>query len=244
MKALIMRADADQAFATARVLIEKGFQILCVESHKVAYALVRLDTIDLLVMDEVIAGQMTHSLALSGERRNPYLSTILLTDRIGPATDDLYELIPCLHALVGNDTPAQLLGQLAVASVSNRDAVAERVAHNEMLDAVEQESVDLTWDGPDMSVGTAVDDLPSYADVAAGTPELAESSSEDHVNIFSNVLAKSTDIDDNDPENLLADDLTTVPAFKAFERFDGAPSARVAQVSIIGEGRPAGVGLQ
>ena len=96
MKALILRSDAKASVATAHALIEKGFQILSVDTQAVAHALIRVDTIDLLVMDERIEGQLTHAIALSGERRNPYLSTILLTDRKAHETDDLFDLIPCL----------------------------------------------------------------------------------------------------------------------------------------------------
>ncbi|MCG3267273.1 imidazoleglycerol-phosphate dehydratase [Yoonia sp. I 8.24] len=220
MKALILRSNADAAVATARVLIEKGFQVLCVESHKVAYALVRLDTIDLLVMDETINGQLTHSLALSGERRNPYISTILLTERIGSQTDDLYDLIPCLHALVGQRTPAALLGQLAVASVSNKDAIAARVAHNEMQDAAEEAPVDLTWDGFDVNeppiAAAAIDRVADYEvdDVA--------------------VIAPALDDFDDEVVNMLED----MPKFGPVYPLKRTP-AHIAKVSIIGEGGPA-----
>ncbi|MDO6590237.1 imidazoleglycerol-phosphate dehydratase [Loktanella sp. D2R18] len=226
MKALILRSDADAAVATARVLIEKGFQVLCVESHKVAYALVRLDTINLLVMDETINGHLTHSLALSGERRNPYLSAILLTDRIGSQTDDLYDLIPCLHALVGLRTPASLLGQLAVTSVSNKDAIAARVAQNEMQDAAETAPVDLNWDGFDVTeqAPVAFDDdtpnIPSFADIAATAPAL------DDVDAH---------LDDLDGVDDLAVDVA--PLFGPFKPL-AQPPAQIAKVSIIGEGRP------
>lgn len=46
MKALILRNEANDAVATARVLIEKAVQILCVETPSVAHALIRIDTID------------------------------------------------------------------------------------------------------------------------------------------------------------------------------------------------------
>jgi hypothetical protein len=52
VKALILQKDAGAACATSRVLIDKGFQILGVETLAVAHALIRVDTIDLLVMDE------------------------------------------------------------------------------------------------------------------------------------------------------------------------------------------------
>ncbi len=220
MKALILRSNADAAVATARVLIEKGFQVLCVESHKVAYALVRLDTIDLLVMDETIEGQLTHSLALSGERRNPYISTILLTERIGSQTDDLYDLIPCLHALVGQRTPAALLGQLAVASVSNKDAIAARVARNEMQDAAEEAPADLTWDGLDVSeqpiAAAAIDQVVDHEidDVAAIAPSLDDFAEE------------------------AVDMLEDMPKFGPVYPLKRAPT-HIAKVSIIGEGGPA-----
>ncbi|MFT6945324.1 MAG: hypothetical protein ACJAUW_001906 [Yoonia sp.] len=77
-----------------------------------------MDTIDLLVMDERIDGQLTHSIALSGERRSPYLSVIMLTDRDGAETDDLF---PCLYALAGSGTAPHVLGLLAMSAVSNVD---------------------------------------------------------------------------------------------------------------------------
>ena len=246
MKALILRSDADAAVSTARVLIEKGFQILCVESHKVAYALVRLDTIDLLVMDERINGQLTHSLMLSAERRNPYISGILFTDRIGKETDDLYELFPCLYALVGRKMDSKLLGKLAVAAVSNKEAIAARVAANAMMDAAEEEDIDFTWDGADMTetfvaadpVDQQIADVPAYADVAQDMPQLA-----DHGVAFDD---HDDDLDDYFDE--LDDDAVEAPpaavAFRSFERFDRRPSNHIAQVSIIGEGRPVAAKMQ
>jgi hypothetical protein len=127
MKALILQQDADAACATSRALIDKGFQILCVETLAVAHALIRVDTIDLLVMNERFDGQLTHSIALSGERRSPYLSVIMLTDRDGAETDDLYDLIPCLYALAGSGTAPHVLGQLAMSAVSNMDEAIARV---------------------------------------------------------------------------------------------------------------------
>ncbi len=180
MKALILRNDAKASVATARALIDKGFQILSVDTLAVAHALIRVDTIDLLVMDERIEGQLTHAIALSGERRNPYLSAILLTDRSGEETDDLYALIPTLYALMGEATAPALLGQLALSAVSNVEEVAARVARNAAVDAAEVAA------GPDVAplilsrtdIALEVDEIeesgPSYADVAIASPELAE----------------------------------------------------------------------
>lgn len=169
MKALILQKDASAACATSRVLIDKGFQILCVETLAVAHALIRVDTIDLLIMDERFDGQLTHSIALSGERRSPYLSVIMLTDRDGTETDDLYDLIPCLYALAGTGTAPHVLGQLAMSAVSNVEEAIARVNRRLAAEKAETEQADDTFDDADV-----FDIDPSFADIAIAAPELAE----------------------------------------------------------------------
>lgn len=127
MKALILRKNATATASCAQALIDKGFQVVCVDTRKVARALIQLETIDLLVMDEQVDGRLTHALALSAERRNPYVSTIMVTDRTGPETDDLYDLIPCLYGLVGSESSGRLISQLALASTENFDEAQARV---------------------------------------------------------------------------------------------------------------------
>ncbi|MEM8538584.1 MAG: hypothetical protein AAGF56_12085 [Pseudomonadota bacterium] len=127
MKALILRSDPDAALATAQVMTKRGFQVMCLQSLTVAHALIRLDTLDVVIMDEVIEGQLTHAIALSAERRNGRLSAIVLTDRPRAETDDLYALVPSLYALVGTDTAADLLGQLAMSAMQNVDDIADAV---------------------------------------------------------------------------------------------------------------------
>ncbi len=137
MKALLLRHDVEAAAGDAQALIDKGFQVVCVETRNVAHALMRIETVDLLVMEERIGGRLTHALALSAERHNPYISTVLMTDRPGSETDELYELIPSLYALVGTDTAPRLLGQLALSSVENYDEIEARVRRNIEIDAAE-----------------------------------------------------------------------------------------------------------
>lgn len=169
MKALILQEDSDAACATSRVLIDKGFQILCVETLAVAHALIRVDTIDLLVMDERFDGQLTHSIALSGERRSPYLSVIMLTDRHGSETDELYDLIPCLYALAGTGTAPPVLGQLAMSAVSNVEEATARV--NRRLAAEKEEA---KKENKILSDMIDWDVEPSCADVAIAAPALSE----------------------------------------------------------------------
>ena len=175
MKALILQKDADAACATSRVLIDKGFQILCVETLTIAHALIRVDTIDLLVMDERFDGQLTHSIALSGERRSPYLSVIMLTDRDGAETDELYDLIPCLYALAGSGTAPHVLGQLAMSAVSNLDEAIARVNRRAANEVEDLAPLELSIDD---LIGPVAD--PACADAIA-EPQLAEHSMSRHI---------------------------------------------------------------
>ncbi|MGJ8622523.1 MAG: imidazoleglycerol-phosphate dehydratase [Yoonia sp.] len=181
MKALILRQDPHAACAISKVLIDKVFQILCVESLAVAHALIRMDTIDLLVMDETFDGQLTHSIALSGERRSPYISAIMLTDRDRADTDDLYDLIPCLYALAGMTISPHILGQLAIASVSSAEDAVARVQQRTLVltDAVVPETADELSEAFDIQADQMlaqemlVEDA-DLADVAIAAPAMAE----------------------------------------------------------------------
>jgi len=180
MKALILRQDPKGACVVSRALMDKGFQILCVEKLDVAHALIRVDTIDLLLMDERIDGQLTHAIALSGERKNPYLSTILLTDRPGAQTDDLYALIPSLYAMAGMDVGADIVAKLALSAVSNVADVMARVARQKAADIAEAGPVPPTLILEDIvrdpgEAGDPDDDLePACADVAIAAPAMAD----------------------------------------------------------------------
>lgn len=194
MKALILRNDTDAAIATARALIDKGFQVLCVETLTVAHSLIRVDTIDLLVMDERVEGQLTHAIALSGERRNPYLSAIFLTDRSSAETDDLYALIPSLYALVGAETAPELLGKLALSAVSNVEEVIARVASHAAMEQAEENAFAHEMVEENSNPGVLILDAASaivsdddgdcfdasYADVAIAFPALAEIAASRH----------------------------------------------------------------
>jgi hypothetical protein len=177
MKALILRQDPEAACAVSRALMDKGFQILCVEKLDVAHALIRVDTIDLLVMDERIDGQLTHAIALSGERKSPFLSAILLTDRGREETDDLFALIPSLYALAGMRTGAEMLGKLALSAVSNTDDVMARVARQRAADQAEAGPPPLLLDdiivGPPEPADPEDDQEPTPADIVIAAPELA-----------------------------------------------------------------------
>lgn len=142
MKALILRKNVTAAISCAQALMEKGFHIAYSETQVFARELIKADTIDLLVMDETIGGRLTHALAHSVERRNPYVSVIMATDRTGSETDELYDLIPCLYGLVGTDSSGPLISQLAIASTETYDEAAARIRRNAALVAEDEDFED------------------------------------------------------------------------------------------------------
>lgn len=138
MKTLILRDDIGAAARMAHHLSGQGFQTLCATSHESAQALILADTVDLIIMDERVGAHLTHRLALSAERRNPYLSTIIMTDRQAAVVDDLYALIPSLYALLGMQSGADLVGKFALSAVANDSVTAQRIAWQIAQDDMEQ----------------------------------------------------------------------------------------------------------
>ena len=168
MKALILRQNGAAATAISRQLLEQGYQILCVETQASAHALIRLEPIDLIVMDERIEGQLTHAIALSAERKNPQVGAIMITDRGSDETDDLFDLIPALYAQVGGEVGPSVIAELAEAAM-----VAPISAH--AAEAVEE--VDEITEIEDIQLRTQTSQplVPiSYADIAIAGPAMAE----------------------------------------------------------------------
>ena len=178
MKAMILRNDATDAVQTAHILANKGFQTLCVTSRDIAQAMIRADVIDLMVMDERIGMQLTHTLALSAERRNPFVSTIIMTDKGAEAADDLYGLIPSLYALIGTRTGADVMGKIVLSAVSNAEEAARRIDRQLAVEAAELaasgEDFDLIADDVDASLWDDDEDAEDTADAAFAIPALQE----------------------------------------------------------------------
>jgi len=174
MKALILRADPSASVATAHALTDKGFQVLCLQSLTVAHTLIRIETLDLVVLDEKIEGELTHAIALSAERRNPDLSAIILSDRPSEETDDLYALVPSLYALVGTQTAPMLLGQLAVSAIGDREDVATRMVARAAEDAVVAVGEPVDASGPAIDEEYEQDGLMPEAEADAVETEVLE----------------------------------------------------------------------
>ena len=91
MQALILSDSPETQLRMTQVLSRRGFQVTQCESVMMATAHVRAGTFDLMVMDERVHGTLTHRVALSAEKRAPFVKTVLLSDRTDSDVDDLYE---------------------------------------------------------------------------------------------------------------------------------------------------------
>lgn len=179
MQALVLRDDTEAAVLCAKALLNKGFQVVCVENRHIARALLRVDTFDLLVLDERITGRLTHSIALAAERRYPYINTVLLTDRTGPDVDELYDLIPCIYAIAGLDSSPELLGKLAMASIESFEQAEARVRHNLSRFVMDDAAIDAMIAEEEKTLeplpGPPVPGvLPSLPEQAEPTPAIAQ----------------------------------------------------------------------
>lgn len=171
MKALILRDDTEAAVACAQALMEKGFQVVCVENRHIARALLRIETIDLLLLDERIDGRLTHSIALSAERQNQYINAILMTDRPAPDVDDLYDLLPCLYAIAGTQITPALVAQLAMSSIESYEEAEARIQNAKQRALEEEQRLDELLDaeeyfGPERPPAAIeiFEDLPEQVD--------------------------------------------------------------------------------
>jgi hypothetical protein len=123
MDIMIVEPDLPRQVALARAMMAEGLPVACYDSLAGAEAMVRAFPPRLLIAAERVQGQLAHGLALLAECRKPDVAVIFLTD--GPRQDgsELFDLIPCLAALVDQAVPPPELAVLARAALQPGQAV-------------------------------------------------------------------------------------------------------------------------
>jgi DNA-binding NtrC family response regulator len=102
-QALILNDDRTQLAAQTCELIRNGFYVINAASLTEGLEYARLGQIDLVVMCERINSQLTHTVALTAEQKNPDVVTILITDRNDSDIDEVFDLLPSLTTLIGTE---------------------------------------------------------------------------------------------------------------------------------------------
>lgn len=124
MLALILSDDALIHHRLSASLSKRGFQVVLSESRAMATAHVRAWAFDLVILAERVNGTLTHSVALSAEKRAPFVKTVLLTDRKDTDIDELYDLLPSLVSIVSPTVSPELIGKIALSSINGPNPVA------------------------------------------------------------------------------------------------------------------------
>lgn len=117
MHVLIVEEFVPRLEALSIALIKTGFMVSSAMSPKMARSYIQQGAVDVLVLPEMLYGRRVHSLALLAEHQNPRVATILMTNRSDPDTDELFDLLPSVHAMVARRSTPQLVAQLVRASV-------------------------------------------------------------------------------------------------------------------------------
>jgi len=117
MHVLLLDDDHDRHEDIMTAFLKAGYQITATSSLKVAEAILMYGYVDLLVATETLRDRLTHTTALFAEHRNPTVSTIMISDRSGTDVEELYELIPSVHCIVGSDISGKVILELGRASV-------------------------------------------------------------------------------------------------------------------------------
>lgn len=118
MQALVLNDDAAAQAATAMALFKRDFMVVTASDVETAKAYADLGVFDLVVMGERVAGRLSHSVALSAELRNPCVTTMVVTPRADGDVDELFELLPSLYCLLGEELGPELVAKMAVAGVA------------------------------------------------------------------------------------------------------------------------------
>lgn len=93
-----------------------GYEVTCAFEVDEALAHLRLGRTALLILRDRIDGRGSLSAALAAEFYNNDVATVILSDRAGGESDELFDLIPSLRALMGEDCRPALVTQCATAA--------------------------------------------------------------------------------------------------------------------------------
>lgn len=121
MQALILGDDYSSQARLAAALMATGFQVICVESVGAAASYVRTQMIDVLIVTETRSVRVGQSCACIAHSQNRQVSVLVVTDRTGPATEELFEEVPQLYGVIGFDLPPAMIAGLAQASILPRE---------------------------------------------------------------------------------------------------------------------------
>lgn len=169
MQVLILNQDRAAQAEQSAALGVKGFSVICADTVAAALSEIRKGGIDVLVAAERVQGRLSHSVALSGECRNPWMATILLTDRTDPDVDELFDLLPSVHAILGHGVEATAIARLAFTSVTASIRARAPIMLQDAIEAPSFASRRPAIERPDMA--PAMMDLPDFEQPLYGPPE-------------------------------------------------------------------------
>lgn len=117
MQVLLLDDDDIRHEDLMTTFLTAGCQITATANFKVAETILRHGFVDLLITSERLRDRLTHGTALLAEYRNPAVATIVISERVGRDVEELYDLIPSVHCIVGGQVPARTILALGRASV-------------------------------------------------------------------------------------------------------------------------------
>ena len=143
MKVLIVGDDHGRQTRLAAAMMQTGFQVICVETARSAGNYLGTDLVDVLILTETRSARIGNVWSCISHSRNPGLSVIVMSDRTGPASDELFEDIPSLYCVLALDIAPGTIASIALASILPHDA-AVTVSQSEVAVTVSQPEVAVT----------------------------------------------------------------------------------------------------
>lgn len=118
MQALILNSDRATLRAHTTALLKHGYSVVNATSLEEAQDYSRLGTFDLLLMEERVEGRLTHTISLIAEQKKEDVVTVLVTDRVDGALNELTDLLPSLNCFVGTKVSDSILTALIDAEMA------------------------------------------------------------------------------------------------------------------------------
>lgn len=129
MQVLIVDDMTERQENLTIALLRGGFQVTATSNIKLAETCIQCGHVDMMVSVESIGGKRTHGLALLAEYQNPMVSTLLITERTDEDVDELFELMPSLHGLIGTEVSYETIEQLLRGSIDTVISVPDSEDH-------------------------------------------------------------------------------------------------------------------
>lgn len=118
MHAMLLDSHSDRLDRLQIAFLEAGIHVTGSGNLAVAQCCLKRAMVDVLLIDEVTAGQYLGDLVTMAERRNPKVMTFMLSNRVATATDLWSQRLGSLHAVMEDQSDPTVVARVVKAAMT------------------------------------------------------------------------------------------------------------------------------